>query len=44
MYGNDSLPPRLVRDLQCILTDNPDVFEVRFTAPGDDLDCGAASL
>jgi len=44
MYGNDSLPPRLVRDLQVYFTDNPDVFEVRFTAPGDDLDCGAASL
>ncbi len=41
-YGADTLPPRMVRDLVAYKTDDPDVFELHFTAPGDDHDCGTA--
>jgi len=44
MYGLDGFPPRLVRDLVVYTTDNPDIFEIHFTAPGDDEDCGTAAL
>jgi Subtilase family len=42
-YGTDAAPPRMVRDLAVFTTDNPDVFEIVFTAPGDDQDCGTAA-
>jgi hypothetical protein len=39
-YDADAFPPRLVRDLTARTTANPAVVELRFTAPGDDGDCG----
>ncbi|NLH48271.1 MAG: hypothetical protein GX444_06665 [Myxococcales bacterium] len=43
LYGLDAVPPRLVRDLKVYKTGDPAIFEIRFTAPGDDEDCGTAA-
>ncbi len=42
-YGTDAFPPRMVRDLRVYTTDEVDVYEIVFTAPGDDEDCGYAA-
>ncbi|MDP8223742.1 MAG: S8 family serine peptidase [Candidatus Lernaella stagnicola] len=42
-YDTDATPPRLVRDLHVYRTDEPGVYEIVFTAPGDDHDCGTAA-
>ena len=44
MYGLDAYPPRMVTDLAAFFTGDADVFELRFTAPGDDHQCGTAAL
>jgi hypothetical protein len=43
-YGLDAAPPAVTSDLRVVKTADPEVFEVRFTAPGDDWRCGAAAL
>jgi FG-GAP-like repeat len=43
LFGNDAIPPRMVTDLTVYKTDDADVFEIHFTAPGDDFACGTAA-
>ncbi len=40
LFGAVTMPPRMVHDLVAYLTDDPDVFELHFTAPGNETDCG----
>ncbi|NLH49070.1 MAG: hypothetical protein GX444_10755 [Myxococcales bacterium] len=42
-YGLDAVPPGMVTDLQCFKTDAADEFELHFSAPGDDNQCGMAA-
>ncbi|MCZ7586180.1 MAG: hypothetical protein M5R36_24240 [Deltaproteobacteria bacterium] len=42
-YGHDTLPPSLPLDFHVYFTDDPDVFEIVMTAPGDDGFCGTAT-
>jgi hypothetical protein len=43
-YGADATPPAMTTDLRVFTTANPDLFEIHFTAPGDDGPCGFAAL
>jgi hypothetical protein len=43
VYGTDTLPPAVPGDLRVYFTDDPDVFEIVVTAPGDDGRCGYAA-
>ncbi|MCL4233716.1 MAG: VCBS repeat-containing protein [Deltaproteobacteria bacterium] len=42
-YGTDTLPPKVPTDLRVYFTDDPNVFEIVVTAPGDDWGCGTSA-